>query len=399
LFVFCCSADTDTLYDYICVANRNAMTTSIISTSLDEVVATVKINDTTQTTTIPMYCNYYENTNGKILTVGHRGATNSTGGLVGGSVLFFDVENNFNLLQVLHVSFGVFHHWVSVEANQVWILCDGSLVFGTSVPPPSEVAVWVFDLTSYELLAKISFPEDLAELSSHSPATFHDLVVSTDGSWAVVTTYFMPGSNDYAIKYSTTTFEEIGRAAVGSLAHVTWSPATGMLYLISQSSLLYSITVINPEDMSIISAAAGSAGAHMIVGPGVDGKTFYVTNLPSGGIDGLFGFDTSTGYINSAVTVDTVYNTPHNLAFNYAKTKLYLTHSGANVVTTVWDISNQYNPRPQYVKAITTGSNPYGIFNFQSTVKIGVTSQNPSSGNQLSACVALVVCLFGLVIR
>jgi len=364
-------ATVEKLYDYVCVCNRNAASVSIISTATDQIVTTIYLNFSTHGN-IPMYCNYFERNGTRYISVGDRGfailtSDPNNGTIVhNGSVHFYTVDKTITYVNSIVAAFGTYHHYVHVGIDQVWVVCDGALTLGVSFPTNFyDVSLWIFKLSTYEFLAKIPMPDDLKALAFNSPGTLHDVVLPPSGEYALVSTYFLPGVNDYILKYSTTTFEEIDRLAVGNLAHITYSPILDQLFVVSQNSLLYSIQYVDPVAFEITSFVSGSAGAHMMIGPAKDNHTFYVTNLPSGGIDGLFAYDTNTQNVNYAATTDTVYTTPHNLAFNHEKTKLYLTHSGTNVAVTVWDVSSLFSARPLYLRTITTGSNPYGIWNFQ----------------------------------
>ena len=87
------------------------------------------------------------------------------------------------------------------------------------------------------------------------------------------------------------------------------------------------------------------------------GKTFYTTNLPGGGIDGLYAIDVKTNSIIGSA--DTPYAVPHNIVV--AGNKLYVTHSGsASDKVTVWELSKQ-NPVPEYLGEVTVGLNPFGL--------------------------------------
>ena len=373
-------------YDFICVCMRGNATTWIIDTTSDEAVRIIEHDyEDASVVSVPMYCAYYETDDHKILSVGDR--SNEV-------VWLLDVENDFEVLGQLKVGPGIFHHWVSQTANQIWVVCDGDAAEPLAT---SEVNTWVFDATSYEQLAVIPFPEDLKELSLDSAATLHDVAVSPSGDFAIVTTTSMPSLNDYALKYSTSNFEEVGRAAVGSAPHVTYLNESLPLYIISQSSLLDSISLLDPDTMEIQSSIPGLQGAHMMVGPGLDGKTYYVTNLPSGGVNGLFGFDTSLGQVDYTAVTDTVYTVPHNVAVSGNRRKLYLTHSGPNVEVSVWDVSNVFNPRPSFLKVIIAGLNPYGIENFQTSVKIGDAQHGSDSAAGVLEFSSWGVVLVGVV--
>ena len=370
-------------YDFVCVCMRGNASTWIIDTSTDKPVKIINHDYKKlgyEKTSVPMYCDYYEIDGKKILSFGDR--ANEV-------VFLLDVENDFEVIGELKVGPGIFHHWVSVEANQVWVVCDGD----DPVAPlrDSSVGTWVFDATTYEFLKEIPFPEDLYPFVKDTPATLHDVAVSPSGDFSIVTTTGIVGLNDYAIKYSTETLEEVGRAAVGLSPHVTYINESLPLYIISQNSLLDSISLIDPATMVVQSSIPGLQGAHMMVGAGLDTKTYYVTNLPAGGNDGLFAFDTSLGQVDYSAVTDTVYSVPHNVAMSGNKRKLYLTHSGPNVEVTVWDTSNLFNPRPIFLRTIICELNPYGIQNFQTTVKIGDASQDQSPAGVVRESLGVVM--------
>ena len=379
-------------YDFVCVCMRGNASTWIIDTSTDQPVRIInhKYNSLGyEKTAVPMYCDYYEVEDGnkKYLSVGDRANR---------VVYILDVDNDFEVVGSLDVEEGIFHHWVSVEANQIWVVCDG-LIPGVTAPlRDSNVSTWVFDATTFELLTIVPFPEDLYPLVKDTGATLHDVAVSPSGDFAIVTTTGFTGLNDFALKYSTETFEETGRAAVGKSPHVTYLNESLPLYIISQNSLLDSISLIDPKTMEVQSSIPGLQGAHMMVGAGADGKTYYVTNLPAGGVDGLFAFDSALGQVDYSAVTDTVYSVPHNVALSGNRKKLYLTHSGPNVEVTVWDVSNLFNPRPTFLKAIICELNPYGIENFQTTVKIGDASRDQSAGGAVG--VSWLVVVVGVVV-
>lgn len=88
------------------------------------------------------------------------------------------------------------------------------------------------------------------------------------------------------------------------------------------------------------------------------GQTFYTTNLPGGGTNGLFAIDTSTNTVIGAPG-DTPFAVPHNIALTPSSHKLYLTHSiaTANKVT-VYKIAADL---PTLIKDVSVGLNPFGL--------------------------------------
>ncbi len=93
-----------------------------------------------------------------------------------------------------------------------------------------------------------------------------------------------------------------------------------------------------------------------------DGKLFYATNLPAGGLGALYTISTRT---NSVVgnPVDSPFPVPHNVAVSNDGTKVYVTHSGgsADKVTVYQQIGTAEKPRLRYLAEITVGLNPFGL--------------------------------------
>jgi hypothetical protein len=391
LCVSLCAAQ-DNQRDYICICNRGSSTVSIVDPGNDEIVLNLVVPvPEGGLPTVPMYCDYYEleavDDNGnaqlkKHLTVGERANQH---------LVVFDVANSFEIVARVPLGPGVFHHWVSNVANQIWVACDG----GTD-NPKTDVNVWVIALDTLTVIHVIPFPEDLRTLAEGSGGVMHDVLVEPNGKFAIVTTWNMPSFNDFALKFSTETFAETGRIEVGRQAHCTLTENNGRLLIASQRTLLDSILVIDVESMTKISAVAGIAGAHMLWGPSHDGKTYYATNLPGAGLDALYAFDSQTANVDFSATVDAPYTVPHNVAFNGPRTKLYLTHSGPNVHTTVWDVSRPNNPRPQLIDEIAGGSNPYGLAQFYTDIDIG-SGGGGGGGGAASSIQALSLLLLTVI--
>ncbi len=90
-----------------------------------------------------------------------------------------------------------------------------------------------------------------------------------------------------------------------------------------------------------------------------DAKTFYTTNTPGDGTDGIIAIDTETNEVVG--TTDTPFPTPHNIEIVPEGDKLYLTHSGerANRVS-VYTLSPDERV-PVLAGDITVGINPFGL--------------------------------------
>ncbi|HSE97978.1 MAG TPA: YncE family protein, partial [Blastocatellia bacterium] len=89
-----------------------------------------------------------------------------------------------------------------------------------------------------------------------------------------------------------------------------------------------------------------------------NGETFYTSNLPGGGTDGLWAIDTGTNTLIGEA-VDTPFAAPHNIVLPPNGQKLYLTHSSAtsNRVT-IYRLEGRI---PVFHKELTVGLNPFGI--------------------------------------
>jgi YVTN family beta-propeller protein len=176
------------------------------------------------------------------------------------------------------------------------------------------------------------------------------------GRYAYVTVLGLPGPEDYVVQFSTATFEEVGRAAVGKDPHVSLARQKNLLYVPSQGS--DQVFVLDRETLESV-ATIDVPGAHG-AGMARNGKVFYTTNLSGGGTDGLYAIDTRTNTVIGPAGVDTPYAVPHNIALTPDSHKLFLTHSGPNDKVTIYDIKAN-DPLPVLAGEVTVGSNPFGL--------------------------------------
>jgi DNA-binding beta-propeller fold protein YncE len=157
------------------------------------------------------------------------------------------------------------------------------------------------------------------------------------------------------VKYSSTTFLETGRVAVGKDPHVSLSRQSNLLYVPCQNSnSVYVIDrdTLTPQTLIPASGAHGTAMART-------GKRFYTTNLPGGGLGGLIEIDTKTNGVTAAT--DTLLPVPHNVALTPNGKKIYVTHSGATSdQVSFYEVKNK-NAVPAFAGTVTTGLNPFGL--------------------------------------
>ena len=235
---------------------------------------------------------------------------------------------------------GVFHMWSGIRNHQLWVNND---IDNTST---------VIDPRSLNVLATVPTPADLVALGGKP----HDVIVDPTKPYAYVTVLGINGPNDYVVKFSTRTFEEVGRAAVGKDPHLSLTARNNLLYVPAQGS--DAVFVLDRDTMDVVEEIPmpGAHGAGMTL----NGKTFYTTNLPGGGTDGLFAIDTHTNAVVGDA-VDTPYPVPHNIVLDRTGRKLFLTHSGGQAdKVTIYDIG-EGDATPVLADEVTVGLNPFGL--------------------------------------
>ena len=167
----------------------------------------------------------------------------------------------------------------------------------------------------------------------------------------------LPGPHDYVVQFSTSTFEELGRAAVGKDPHLALARQNDLLYVPSQNSDV--VVVLDRETLGPVTeiAVPGAHGAGMAR----SGKVLYTTNLPNGGPDGLYAIDTRSNTVIGTGGVDTPYPVPHNIALNTSGRKIYVTHSGGTADKVTVYTTTADGARPEFAGEVTVGLNPFGL--------------------------------------
>lgn len=240
---------------------------------------------------------------------------------------------------------GVFHMWADpLGHKQIWVNND------------IDNTTTVIDPVSLDVLATVPTPADLVAQGGKP----HDVLVGHFGRYAYVSVIAVAGDDDYVVQFDTRTFQEVGRAAVGNDPHLTFSPFNRNLYVPCQGA--DEVFVLNPRNLQERSRIP-VPNAHGAM-TALDGKTFYITNISDGGVDGLFTLDGRGNRVISSI--DTPFPVPHNIALSYKANhrrvradKLYITHSGgtANQVS-IYDVRNR---EPVHVADVTVGLNPFGL--------------------------------------
>jgi DNA-binding beta-propeller fold protein YncE len=310
----------------VVVANRASGTISVIDARTDTVVATPALPFGPNRPE-PMYVVYTSHFHR--VFVGDR-ANNR--------VVVFDADD-FSVEETIAAGAGVFHMWADKHERQLWVNND------------IDKTITVINARTLGVMKTIPTPADLVALGGRP----HDVILDPRLDYAYVSMIGVAGANDYVVKYSTDTFREVARAAVGKDPHLSLSEHGDLLYVPCQLS--NRLVVLNRYSMTPL-ASLDIPGTHGAGMPG-NGRRFYTTNLPGGGVRGLFAVDTITNRVVG--WADTPYPTPHNIALTPNGRKLYLTHSGptANKVT-IYTVSN-WNPYPVFAGEATVGLNPFGL--------------------------------------
>ncbi len=311
----------------IVTANRGSGTISVIDVRSDSLIGNFSL-PSEGILPEPMYVVHSAKTNR--VFVGDR-ANNR--------VAIFD-DQTFDVEGYIPTGRGVFHMWVDPGENQLWVNND------------IDNTATVIDPVTLQVLATVAMPADLVVMNGKP----HDVILDPSGEFAYVSMVGFPGAYDYVLKFSTDSFQEIGRAAVGKDPHLSLSRRNKLLYVPTQNSS--AVYVLERDNLSLktVIPVPGAHGAGMPR----NGRTFYTTNLPGGGSAGLYAIDTRA---NSVIgeAVDTPFPTPHNIALTTNGYKLYLTPSGgAADKVSIYDI-DKVSRRPVLTGSITVGINPFGL--------------------------------------
>jgi len=309
----------------VIVANRGSGSISVINTISDEVEQTVDL-PAGDNSPEPMYVLSKPFT--QKVFVGDRGNDR---------IVVFNQD--FSVEGTVEVGKGVFHMWSDLYGKQLWVVND------------IDKTISVINTHTLATMATIPIPDDLVAKNGKP----HDVIVSPKGYLAYVTILGVDGDSDFVVQYSTESFEEINRIAVGKDPHLSIKYGSEFLYVPCQNS--NAVYVLNRFSLELIDII-DTPGAHG-AGMPVFGHIFYATNLPNGGTGGLVAIDMKTNTVIG--TTDTPFPVPHNIATNINGRKLYITHSGgsSNKVT-VYEIIRGSNV-PVFVKEIIVGTNPFGL--------------------------------------
>jgi len=313
----------------VVVANRGSGTISVIDAWNAEVSGTYNLPaDSAEPTPEPMYVVHIKPL--RRVFVGDR-ANNR--------VAVFD-DTSFETVGTVPAGNGVFHMWADLRGRQLWV--NNDIDNTTTVIDPSSLAV----------ITTVPTPADLVGMGGKP----HDVVLDPRGNLAFVSILGVAGDNDYVVQFSTSTFAETGRAAVGKDPHVSLNLRDNKLYVPCQNSDV--VVVLDRFTMEQISeiAVPGAHGAGMTR----NGRFFYTTNLPGGGAGALYTIDTMKNGIVGG-PVDSPYPVPHNIALAPNGMRMFVTHSGGTADKVSVYAMKGWDPTPAFVGEVTVGLNPFGL--------------------------------------
>jgi DNA-binding beta-propeller fold protein YncE len=311
----------------IVTANRASKNISVIDTRTDKVSGTYSMPDNGE----PMYVVWSPST--QTVWVGDRSND---------KVVIFDA-NDFSIKGSVPAGKGVFHMWAQPNSDELWVVND------------IDNTISVINMRTMQNEATIPLPEDLVAQGGKP----HDVITGPFGRSAYVTMLGFSSENDYVVHYDMLTHRELNRAPVGKDPHLSLHPRVNQqLYVPTQNS--NSVFVLNRFTLDEITVL-DIPGAHG-AGMAWNGKTFYTTNLPNGGADGLFSIDTRSNNILSSIDTyeGNMLPIPHNIALTPKGKKLYVTHSGgASNRVTVYHTKK--NGDLKFITEIEVGFNPFGL--------------------------------------
>jgi DNA-binding beta-propeller fold protein YncE len=308
----------------VVVANRASGTISVIDAASARLAGTYAL-PAGDNTPEPMYVT--ASTLGDRVFVGDRGNDR---------VVVFD-SSDWSVVGAVPAGAGVFHMWNGPGDRQLWVNND------------IDNTTTVIDPRRLEVIATVSTPTDLVD-AGYKP---HDVIVDPSGRFAYVT---LVGGvyHDWVVQFSTRTFAEVNRAAVGLDPHVSVTRSSSALWVPAQNSNVVQLLDLRTLALLDEIPIPGAHGASM----SPNGQVFYTTNLPGGGADGLWAIDTRAGAVLGAV--DTAYAVPHNVVVTPAR-NVFVTHSGATSdKVTVYSVSKNH-PVPVATGEVTVGLNPFGL--------------------------------------
>jgi len=205
----------------VVVANRASGSISVIDARTDELIGNYDLPPADNTPE-PMYVTYSK-----------RGGHVFVGDRANDRVVVFD-KNDFSVVATIEAGSGVFHMWADARDRQLWVNND---IDNTST---------VIDPMTLSVITTVPMPADLVE-AGFKP---HDVILEPQGRYAYVTMLGGGGDHDYLVQFSTDTFTELNRAAVGKDPHVSLTARNKLIYVPAQNSNI--VTVFNRDTLEFV---------------------------------------------------------------------------------------------------------------------------------------------------
>jgi YVTN family beta-propeller protein len=252
-------------------------------------------------------------------------------------VVVFD-GRSFAVKGIVPAGAGIWHMWADAFGLRLWVAND------------IDNTATVIDAVAMDVVATVPMPEDLVARGARP----HDVVLDPLGIFAYVSFLGVDPAYDAIVQFDACSFEEVNRAIVGKDPHLSFNSRTWEIYAPCQgSNAVFVLDGLTLEATDLLEVP----GAHGAI-TSVDGRRFYTTNLPGGGIDAVFAIDTQRNEIIGE-PADTAFSVPHNLALTPNGKKLFVTHSGPNDTVSVFRVGRRGALERQ--GAVTVGVNPFGL--------------------------------------
>ena len=312
------AASADPPSTAVVVANRGSGDISVIDTKTLSVgnypLPALRGGETAE----PMYVSH-DSRHDRVL-VGDRGSS---------SIVAFDDET-YAVVGSVTVGDGVFHQWLEVNREQLWVVGDTSQT------------VSVVDSSDLSLITTIPLSADVVA-DGGKP---HDVFVK--GNNAFVSVLNLDDGSGLVIRYSTKTFNETGRIATGADPHLF--VRSSKLYVASQGG--HSVSRFHANTLAPLGAQPIPNAHGLFV---TKRNEVFVTNIAGAGDEALWELDGRLTRVTD--TADTA-PTPHNLTVDNRR-QLWVTHSGAtaNQVSVVELTRAGFGAS----SSVAVGTNPFGL--------------------------------------
>lgn len=315
---------------YMAVANRSDSSISLIDTTTDQVVKTIS-SQSLGYEFEPMYASHVSGA--EVFVVGDR---------KNNELMIFD-DRSGELLKRQPLSAGVFHQWAKPG--------DTLAVVATDIEKGADLIDIQRDGNGDIKTQKVSF-----RLSGeHQNGKPHDVVIDAAYFYLTIHDTNTKGINiDKVLKVSRKTLEVVAHHVFSPDVHVGLPQNSPYLLVAEQSG---KVNFLTRQNMKIVKTVKMVPGAHGIYW-NPEGTQIYSANIASDGPNSLYSISNQQlGSAQLVETLDSGFSKPHNIAVDFVAQRLYLTHSGANDVVSVYDIQNG----TQLLGTIQTGANPFGI--------------------------------------